>query len=458
MGFIESVEKTRFIGRHAGRDLEVTVDIFESPMRVWLAIDGVQGVRHDVPARFELGDGAVLTVDGRNLTVSECAIVDGDLRTGLELAPDSGVRRYVRWADTAPLAERIRYGVFFVAIPVLMLLALSGLLLAPFMAGPLEAIGIGQPDDLPWPTWSWLYGGLAGILLFGLGAEEDARKAWGRHLVPSRQRLVRGEPAALPEETADSPARYGSAAWEARLNEAGQALDRGWNAVASSRVSQRIEGGWESFTTSRFTGRHAGRTLEVVFDFFDDPTQARLIVDGTERDKKGVPARFDLGDGATLEAEATAYAVMECAVVTADQRVRLQPVDDHVARWHERFFARHPRVESIIGAVGAVVIAVAGFLGLIDLYNAAMTIGGRFGDRLLERFQDIERVPYLLDVIDWLPDSIDLPIALSWWQAALVIVIPMLFTFDRDVRRSNRRFGAAQAGPVITADSVPRPK
>ncbi|HEV2529634.1 MAG TPA: hypothetical protein VGT61_14395 [Thermomicrobiales bacterium] len=434
VGFIESIEKTRFVGSHRGRALEVTVDIFESPMRVWLAIDGVRGERQDVPAQFDLGDGAVLSVEGKGVSISECAIVEDDVRTGLELAPDSGIRRYVRWADTKPLAGVVRNGVFFVAIPVLVLLAFSGLLLAPFMAGPLDAIGLGQPDDLPWPSWSWLYGVLAAGLLFGLGAEEDARKAWGRYLAPTRDRIVPSAPAGGDSAAGSDAGRpiagelNGKPEWEVRLDQVGGKIDRGWVAI----------------TTSRFTGRHAGRNLEVVFDFFDEPTHARLLIDGNDQGNKGVPARFDLGNGATLEAEATQWAVVECAVVTAESRVRLRPAEAQVERWHDRFFRRHPQLEALVGAIGAVVITLAGILGLIDLYNLVMRIGGRILGRLVDRTPLPDEIPLVSTVLGWLPDEITLPIALTWWQALLVAAIPALFAFDRDVRRSNRRFGTGR--------------
>ena len=427
MGLVESIEKTHFIGSHRGQALDVTVDIFESPSRVWLTINGVRRERQDVPARFELGDGAHLRVDGKGMAVSECAIIEGDTRTGLELAPDSGIRRYVGWADVAPVAGAIRNGVFFVVIPVSALLGLAAFLNAGFLAGPLDAIGVSQPVDLPFPSSGW-YIALAVGLLVGLGFEEDTRKAWRRHLAPSRQRVSPAVDATVP--ATGTVASGEKPAWGARLDHLGRKLDEGWSAT----------------TTSRFTGRHAGRRVEVVFDYFDEPTHARLLVDGEDRGNKGVPARFDLGDGATLEAEATQWAVTECAIVTGDQRQRLQPVNAQVERWHDRYFTRHPRVETVVSTIGSVVIAVAGVLGLIDLYNTIMEVGGRILGTLLDRTPLPDPIPVISTIVDWIPDRIDLPIGLTWWQAILIAAIPALFAFDRDVRRSNRRFGTGNPG------------
>ena len=110
----------------------------------------------------------------------------------------------------------------------------------------------------------------------------------------------------------------------------------------------------------------------MVFDFFDEPTHARLLVDGEDRGNRGVPATFDLGDGATLEADATGWAVTECALVAGGQRTRLTPLDDQVESRLGRFWSANPRLEPAVRVVGGAVIAVAAVLGLIDLSNQAV--------------------------------------------------------------------------------------
>ena len=149
----------------------------------------------------------------------------------------------------------------------------------------------------------------------------------------------------------------------------------------------------------------------MVFDFFDEPTHARLRVDGEDCGNRGVPARFDLGDDTTLEADATDWAVTECAVVAGGQRTRLTPLDNQLESRLGRFWSNHLLLEPVVRVVGGAVIVVAGVLGLIDLYNQA--IGW--------------------DILDWLTSRvtllrpIDLPIGLAWWQALLVSVLPIAF-------------------------------
>ena len=180
----------------------------------------------------------------------------------------------------------------------------------------------------------------------------------------------------------------------------------------------------DEITTVQFSGRHGGHGLSVVFDFFDEPTHARLLIDGEDRGNKGVPATFDLGEGAKLDANATQWAVLECAVVAGGIRTRLTPLDDRTERFHHRFSDAHSVFEAIVQTVGIVVIVVAAILGAIDIANIIL-------------HWDVVRG---LPLIGWLPESIDLPIGLTWWQALLVSVIPAVFPFDRDVRRSNEVF------------------
>ncbi len=67
---------------------------------------------------------------------------------------------------------------------------------------------------------------------------------------------------------------------------------------------------------------------------------------------------------------------------------------------------------------------IAAILGAIDIYN------------LVLHWEILRDLP----LTGRLPRSIDLPIRLSWWQALLISVVPAVFEFDRDVRRTNKVF------------------
>jgi len=404
--FIDEITTVRFTGRDRLRDITVIAEVLEDPVRARLLIDGVERDRQDLPARFDLGAGAVVEVAAKGRTVNDCAIVAGGQRTSLTLAPDSLARRYFHVNDDTALGEVVRGVVFVVIIPILFIAGLARLINVPALERPLSAIGVSQPVDLPWQA-SWWFIPLAVALLFLLGAEEDIRKAYRRFLTATTESVVLPATGSVAGTSvplaASSPAREPDG-WEQRFDRWGKAV--------------------EGITKSRFAGRHAGHELSVVFEFIDEPTHARLLVDGEDRGNKGVPATFDLGDGAKLEADATQWAVLECAVVVGGVRTRLTPLDDQTERIHHRFFDAHPVVETVVRTVGGIVIVVAAILGVIDIYNLVL-------------HWDVLRD---LSLIARLPRSIDLPIGLAWWQALLVSVIPAVFEFDRDVRRSNTVF------------------
>ncbi len=406
MGFIDDITTVRFSGRHSLRDMTVIAEVLEDPVRARLLIDGAERDRQDLPARFDLGDGAAVEVAAKGRTVTDCAVIDEDQRTSLALAPDSLARRYLRISDETAIGEIVRGIVFFVVIPVLFIAGLARLINVSALERPLSAIGVSQPVDLPWPA-SWWFVPLAVGLLFLLGVEEDIRKAYRHFLTATSEPLASPVTGPVASTTtplaASAPAREPDA-WKRRFDRWGKTV--------------------EDITTSRFAGRHAGHALSVVFDFFDEPTHARLLIDGEDRGNKGVPATFDLGDGAKLDANATQRAVLECAVVAGGIRTRLTPLDDQTERFHHRFFDAHPVIEAIVRTVGIIVIVGAAILGAIDIYN------------LILHWDVLRDLP----LNGWLPESIDLPIGLTWWQALLVSILPAVFAFDRDVRRSNEVF------------------
>lgn len=416
MSFIDEITTVRFAGRFRARDIAVVAEILEDPVRARLLVDGTERDRRNLPARFDLGDDASVEVAASGRTITDCAIVWEGQRTTLTLAPDSLTRRYLRFAD-GQLAARVAHGLLgWVVVPVLFLLGLSRLLNLAILERPLSVIGVSQPVDLPFGA-AWWYVPLAIGLLVLLDADEKLRERYRRFLVATTE-PVRAQPATSAPDPAPLAHAGPTAEWDARF-------DRWGSKVAS-------------FTQSRFTGQHAGHALSVVFDFFDEPTHVRLLVDGEDRGNRGVPARFDLGDGATLEADATSWAVLECAVVVGDQRTYLRPLDNHVESRLDQFWSTHPRLEPVVRVVGGVVILVAAVLGVIDFYNLAVGWG----------------------ILDWLTSRvtllqpINLPIGLAWWQALLVSVLPIAFEFDRDVRRSNKVF-RPEANPPGPAGDAP---
>lgn len=50
----------------------------------------------------------------------------------------------------------------------------------------------------------------------------------------------------------------------------------------------------DEITTVRFSGRQRLHEITVIAEVLEDPVRARLLVNGIERKRKNLPARFDI--------------------------------------------------------------------------------------------------------------------------------------------------------------------
>ncbi len=57
---VDEITTVRFNGVHRLREITIIADVLEDPVRARLLEDGVERGRQDLPARFNLADGAAV--------------------------------------------------------------------------------------------------------------------------------------------------------------------------------------------------------------------------------------------------------------------------------------------------------------------------------------------------------------------------------------------------------------
>ena len=186
----------------------------------------------------------------------------------------------------------------------------------------------------------------------------------------------------------------------------------------------------DEITTIRFAGRFRSCDIAVVAEVLEDPIRARLILDGTERDRQPLPSRFDLGDAAAVEVAASGRTVTDCAIVADGRRTSLTLAPDSLARRYLRFADEQPAARVGRVLLGWVVVPVLFLLGLSRLLNAAF----------------LERPLSAIGVTQ----PVDLPLGAAWWYLPLAIALLLLLGAEATLRTSYRRFLVATAEPVRT--------
>ena len=195
----------------------------------------------------------------------------------------------------------------------------------------------------------------------------------------------------------------------------------------------------DEITTVRFAGRFRSSAITVIAEVLEDPVRARLIRDGTERDRRALPARFELGDGTAVEVTASGRTITDCAIIADGQRTSLTLAPDSLARRYLRVADGQPAARLIQGLLGWVVVPVVFLLGLSRLLDVPI----------------LERPLSAIGV----SQPIDPPLGAAWWYVPLAIGLLLLLDAEAKLRASYRRFLSATTEPARTrsAKATPAP-
>ena len=128
--------------------------------------------------------------------------------------------------------------------------------------------------------------------------------------------------------------------------------------VAESR-SLRPLGGWDLVSRGRFEARHDGHVWTVDLDYFDFGEKLHLYRDGLEVEMQKSPAKFDLGEGATIDAAMSLLGMKRIDLVVPGQTTMLTPVDGTAEAWRLQLERERPGLSRLIGVVSWVVLVFA---------------------------------------------------------------------------------------------------
>jgi hypothetical protein len=135
-------------------------------------------------------------------------------------------------------------------------------------------------------------------------------------------------------------------------------------------------GGWDLVARGRFEARHSEHVWTVDLDYFDFGERLHLYRDGVEVDVQKSPARFELGQGATIEASMGLLGMRQVDLVVAGEKTMLTPVDGTAEGWRLRLARERPETSRLIGAISWAVLVVA---LIYELPQLVALIGGAVG-------------------------------------------------------------------------------
>jgi hypothetical protein len=123
--------------------------------------------------------------------------------------------------------------------------------------------------------------------------------------------------------------------------------------------SLRPLGGWDLVARGRFEAHHDGHVWTPDLDYFDFGEKLHLYRDGVEVEVQKSPARFELGESATIEASMSLLGMRRVDLVVDGRTTTLTPVDGTAEAWRLRLARERPEASRLIGAVSWVVLVVA---------------------------------------------------------------------------------------------------
>jgi hypothetical protein len=118
-------------------------------------------------------------------------------------------------------------------------------------------------------------------------------------------------------------------------------------------------GGWDLISRGRFEVRHHGHVWTVDLDYFDFGEKLHLYRDGVEVEVQKSPAKFELGESATIEASMGLLGMRQVDLVVDGEATMLTPVDGTAEAWRLRLARERPETSRLIGAMSWAVLVVA---------------------------------------------------------------------------------------------------
>ena len=112
-------------------------------------------------------------------------------------------------------------------------------------------------------------------------------------------------------------------------------------------------GGWDLISRGRFEARHHGHVWTVDLDYLDFGEKLHLYRDGVEVEVQKSPAKFELGESATIEASMGLLGMRQVDLVVDGEATMLTPVDGTAEAWRLRLARERTELRVVNDQVGA---------------------------------------------------------------------------------------------------------
>lgn len=132
---------------------------------------------------------------------------------------------------------------------------------------------------------------------------------------------------------------------------------------------------WRNLVSTAAEIEHGGHHYRVELQLLNLGSNATLIRDGTVVERASTPARFALGDGATIVVDSTEHG-FRVAELRGDGPAR--PLHPAAGTWEERRVAwgrRHPAADGAISAVTGIILLLSLGYGALSLLQAITSMG-----------------------------------------------------------------------------------
>lgn len=137
--------------------------------------------------------------------------------------------------------------------------------------------------------------------------------------------------------------------------------------------------GWQWLWRTSFGIDHSGTRWDIDANFFDWDERIHLYRDGRRERTQSSTSRFELEDGARIEAAMSTYGLKRAHLVHRDGTTSpLAPAHGTAERWRAELEREHPTLSRRIGVVAWTVLAVALVLQVPQLIELGADITGRY--------------------------------------------------------------------------------
>ena len=136
---------------------------------------------------------------------------------------------------------------------------------------------------------------------------------------------------------------------------------------------------WHPIYRSVMGTEHGGARWDVDVDFFDPDEKVRLYRDGRQHLVQRGRSRFELDDGARIEATIGTYGFKRAHLVLPDgQERQLEPATGTAERWRADLEERNPGVSRLLDRVSWTVLVAALVIQLPQLVQLVANLTGWF--------------------------------------------------------------------------------